>query len=346
MLEGGTGVSVSDNKNTKMKAVVLSEPTEAEAVRLSVCEIPKVRPGWVLVRVKAFGMNHSEQVLRFSEIRADYIQKPVIPGIECVGEIEDPSDSHFHKGQTVAALMGGMGRSFHGSYAEYALLPADHVFAMQLDLSWAEKAAVPETYFTAWGSLFECLRLQPSDTLLVRGGTCALGYAAIQIAKALGCKVIATTHREEKLPLLCEADEAILDNGRLREMFPGSAGDQKLPYRVTKALELVGPKTLYDTLCCVEKGGIVCNTGILGGVYAWNGFDPIKYIPNGVYLTGFHSNWPTQEIMDEIFSFLTEHRLRPHIGKVFSFSDIKDACTAQDNGTVNGKIVVEMERDI
>lgn len=55
----------------------------------------------------------------------------------------------------------------------------------------------------------------------------------------------------------------------------------------TKALDLVGPKTMQDTLKCVEFGGIVCNTGVLGGVYTMNGFDPIKAIPNGVYLTGF-----------------------------------------------------------
>ena len=68
-------------------------------------------------------MNHSEQILRLSEIRADYIQKPIIPGIECAGEVADPSDSGFSTGQKVIAMMGGMDRSFNGSYAEYALLP-------------------------------------------------------------------------------------------------------------------------------------------------------------------------------------------------------------------------------
>lgn len=106
----------------------------------------------------------------------------------------------------------------------------------------------------------------------------------------------------------------------------------------------MGPKTLPDTLRCVEKGGIVCNTGILGGVYALNGFDPIKDIPNGVYLTGFYSNGPTQEIMDEIFSFLTVHRLQPCVGKCFDFSEIREACKAQDTGAVNGKIVVHISR--
>ena len=338
----------------KMKAVVLTEPTKAEEVRLTDCPVPQVRPGWVLVKVRAFGMNHSEQILRRNEIRADYIQKPLIPGIECVGEIADPSDSSFQKGQRVAALMGGMGRSFNGSYAEYALLPAHHVFAVSSDLSWEKLAAVPETYFTAWGSLFEGLRLRPEDTLLVRGATCALGYAAIQLAKALGCRVIATTHKESRLPLLAEADEAVLDTGRLEETLPGAAFPGTVRpcatspgvtrSGITKALELVGPKTLPDTLRCVEKGGIVCNTGILGGVYALSGFDPIKDIPNGVYLTGFYSNGPTQEIMDEIFSFLTAHRLQPCVGKCFDFSEIREACEAQDTGAVNGKIVVHISR--
>lgn len=118
-----------------MKAVVLTQPTPAEQVALTDCPVPRVRPGWVLVKVRAFGMNHSEQILRLGEIQADYIQKPIIPGIECVGQIADPSDSPFREGQRVAALMGGMGRSFSGSYAQYALLPAHHVFSVSAELS-------------------------------------------------------------------------------------------------------------------------------------------------------------------------------------------------------------------
>ena len=76
-----------------MKAIVLDRTTEAKDIILSECPIPAVRPGWVLVKVKAFGLNHSEQILRLNEIKAPYIQKPIIPGIECVGEIVDPSDS-------------------------------------------------------------------------------------------------------------------------------------------------------------------------------------------------------------------------------------------------------------
>lgn len=315
-----------------MKAVLLNKVTEAKDIALSEVPIPSVRPGWVLVKVKAFGLNHSEKLLRLNEIRADYIQKPIVPGIECVGEIVDPSDNGLAIGQRVVALMGGMGRSFWGSYAEYALLPRRIVFPIESDLDWATLGAVPETYFTAWGSLFECLHLQSSDSLLIRGATCALGYAAIQIAKALGCKVIATTHKESKLTLLAEADEAILDDGKLTGKVRGA----------TKALDLVGPRNLKDTLTAVEKGGVVCQTGLLGGVYALNGFDPIKDIPNGVYLTGFFSNYPTQQIMDEIFAFLREKQLTPTVGNVFDFAQIREAIAAQDEGKVNGKIVVRV----
>lgn len=317
-----------------MKAVVLDKITEGKDIVLSDVPIPEVRPGWVLVKVKAFGLNHSEKLLRLNEIRADYIQKPVIPGIECVGEIVDPSDSGLAAGQTVAALMGGMGRSFNGSYAEYALLPKRIVFTIDSDLSWEALGAVPETYFTAWGSLFECLQLTADDTLLIRGATCALGYAAMQIAKALGCQVIATTHREDKLPLIVDADEAVLDDGKLTGRIHG----------VTKTLDLIGPRNLKDTLTAVEKGAIVCQTGLLGGVYALNGFDPIKDIPNGVYLTGFFSNYPTQQVMDEIFAFLKEKKLVPVSGRVFDFENVREAVTAQDEGRVNGKIVVVTEQ--
>jgi NADPH:quinone reductase-like Zn-dependent oxidoreductase len=131
---------------------------------------------------------------------------------------------------------------------------------------------------------------------------------------------------------LAEADEAILDQGTLTGSIHG----------VTKALDLVGPRYLKDTLTAVNKGGIVCNTGILGGVYALNGFDPIKDIPNGVYLTGFFSNYPTQEIVDEMFRFFRDKKLIPISGKVFAFDEIADAVAAQESGTVNGKIVVKL----
>lgn len=316
-----------------MRAVVLDGVTPADEVAVREAPVPEARPGWVLVRVRAFGMNHSESILRLSEIGEDYIAKPVIPGIECVGEVADGSDSGLRTGQKVVAMMGGMGRSFDGGYAEYALVPSHHVFPVETDLPWGSLAAVPETYFTAWGSLFHSLHVRAGDDLLIRGATCALGYASIQLAEAMGCRVTATTHRHSKLGLLNHADEARIDDGTL--------GDRR---GFSKALELVGPRTLRDTHGRMGPGGVVCSTGILGGEFVLDGFDPIKEIPNGVYLTGFYSNYPDQSDVDGIVSFLSEHGLSPLVGAEFRFSDIARACDALDRGSVDGKIVVVMDR--
>lgn len=316
-----------------MKAVLIDKITKAEEIFLSEVEMPKVKSGWVLVKIFAFGLNHSEKILRHGEILENYIQKPVIPGIECVGEIFDTSDTKFKVGEKVIAMMGGMGRNFNGSYAEFAILPAHHVFSVKSSLSWENLAAIPETFFTAWGSLFECLRLKKNDKILIRGATCSLGYAAIQIAKNFGAKVVATTHKKEKFNLLEDADEIILDDGKLFGKIS-----------VDKVLDLVGAKVLRDSLKIVKpsENAFVCCTGILGGEEVLKDFEPIFEIPNGVYLTGFFSNTPTQEVVDKIFGFIEEKKIIPKVGKIFEFENIRDALIAQDSGKVNGKIVVKV----
>ena len=321
-----------------MKAVLLDRPCSAEELKTSEIPIPEVRKGWVLVKIHAAGLNHSEALLRMFEIENDYIQKPIVPGIECVGEIADPSDSHFAKGDKIIALMGGMGRSFNGSYAEYALLPATNVFKVETDLDWVSLAAIPETYFTAYGSLTECLLLNEGDILLVRGATSTVGQAAIQLGKALGAKVIAACRKEKDFDRLktIGADFCCIDDGHLSERLPNDM-------RPNKVLELVGPATLQDSLRCVSRPGYVCNTGILGNVFTVEHFDPIKYIPNGVFLTGFFSNFPTQKIIDSLFRLINEHHIKPLYAKAFHLNEIAKAHTLLEKGGAGGKIVITME---
>ena len=322
-----------------MRALQISDITPASEARMSELPLPEVKPGWALVRVRGTGMNHSEWELRHDEIRESYITKPIVPGIEGVGEVIDPSDTSLSAGQKVCMLMGGMGRMWNGSYAEYCLVRADHLFAIPEEacgLPWATLAAIPETFFTAWGSLFECLQLRADDTLMIRGASCGLGYAAIQIARALGCRVIATTHREKYVELLrsFDANEVVLDGGALADTG----------LKATKVLELIGPKTLPDSLNCLAHGGICCDTGILGGSFTLDGFDPIKGIPNGCYLTGFFSNYPSQQVMDEIFSYVAAHAIEPFIARTFDFDHLIDALALQDEGGFQGKLVVVDER--
>ncbi|MCR5555284.1 MAG: zinc-binding dehydrogenase [Bacteroidales bacterium] len=320
-----------------MKAIQLNHRCSAEEMHVSEIPIPEVCSGWVLVKIHAAGLNHSEALLRMFEIENDYIRKPVVPGIECVGEVADPSDSGLAKGDKVIAMMGGMGRSFNGSYAEYALLPATNIFKVETDLDWVSLAAIPETYFTAYGSLTECLLLNENDTLLVRGATSTVGQAAIQLGKALGAKVIAACRKEKDFDHLktIGADFCCIDDGCLAKSLPNDM-------RPNKVLELVGPATLQDSLRCVTKPGYVCDTGILGNVFTVEHFDPIKYIPNGVFLTGFFSNFPTQEIIDSLFRLINEQHVKPLYAKVFRLDEIVEAHTLLEKGGAGGKIILKM----
>ncbi|MBQ6747677.1 MAG: zinc-binding dehydrogenase [Bacteroidaceae bacterium] len=320
-----------------MKAIIIEKCCEAEDLHVSELPKPTAKPGWVLVKVHAAGLNHSEALLRMFEADNDYINTPIVPGIECVGEIADASDSQFQKGDKVIALMGGMGRSFNGSYAEYALLPESHVFKVDTNLDWISLAAVPETYFTAYGSLFECLYLTAEDTLLVRGATSTVGQAAIQLAKAVGAKVIAACRKEESFEKLkgIGADYCIIDEGQLSQ--------QSLPYKPNKILELIGPKTLRDSLLTVTHPGYVCSTGVLGNVYSITQFDPIKYIPNGVFLTGFYSNFPTYQSINNLFDLINKAQLKPLYAKVFTLDQIVEAHTLLEKGGAGGKIILKID---
>lgn len=320
-----------------MRAVVLAGTCEASELKVSTVPVPAVRSGWVLVKVKAFGLNHSEVILRSFEADAPYIKLPRIPGIECAGEIEDASDSSFFRGQKVIALMGGMGRSFDGSYAEYALLPINIVFPVDTDLDWPELAAIPETYFTAYSALFDCLQLNGSDSLLIRGATSAAGMAALQLAKSVGCTVTASSRRSEMLPILLAqgADCTLWDDGTLADQ-----ARKVMPHGFTRVLELVGPATLLESMSLLAFHGIVCNVGILGKQYTLGNFDPIKDIPNGVYLSSFYSNYPSTRTINRIFAHIRAYSLKPKLAKVMEFGEIAKAHILMEKNQANGKIVI------
>jgi NADPH:quinone reductase-like Zn-dependent oxidoreductase len=323
-----------------MKALVLEKSTKVEDLKLSEIDIPEVKNDWVLVKIMAFGMNHSEALFRQFEIDNEAFKKPIVPGIECVGIIENPSNTKFKKGDKVIALMGGMGRSFNGSYEEYVLLPKKNVFKVNTKLDWIHLAAIPETYFTAWGSLFTCLNLKSNDSLLIRGGTSALGIASIILAKSLGCTIYVTARNDKHNELLnyLDVDGIIIDDNNYIK--------DKVNIKFDKILELVGPLTLRESLNLLNFGGICCSTGILGNIFTLDNFDPIKEIPNGCYLTGFYSNFPTQQVIDEMMHFIDDYSIIPEIGKIYSFDNVQQYSSDLEIGNTNGKGIVVVDKEL
>jgi NADPH:quinone reductase-like Zn-dependent oxidoreductase len=178
-----------------MRAAVVERPGGPEVLEVREVSRPEARPGWSLVRVKGFGLNRSELMTR--QGHSPNVRFPRILGIECVGVLEDPSDSGLAAGTAVAAVMGGMGREFDGGYAEFALVPNQLLITLDTDLDWAVLAALPETYLTAYGSL-RALGVHTDNgeakrTLLVRGGTSSVGIAALSLASGYQLETIATT---------------------------------------------------------------------------------------------------------------------------------------------------------
>lgn len=318
-----------------MKAVVLEGACAPEELNVQEVPIPKVKPGWVLIKIRAFGINRSEIYTR--QGHSPSVQFPRIIGIECVGEIEDASDSTFQKGQYVASLMGGLGREFDGSYAEYALIPSEQVYLIPGGMQWTTLAAIPEMYYTAYASLFESLQLTMGEVLLIRGGTSSVGLAALQLAKSVGATVISTTRHSGKLVYLQQAgaDFAILDDEHFMNKVVEIA-----PNGVDKVLELIGTVTLKESLQLVSERGILCMSGILGNEWTLNSFEPLVDIPTGVFFTAFTSEVIKETVLVNLFNYIKDHALIPPIAKVFKLEEIAAAHLFMESNTANGKIVI------
>ncbi len=132
-----------------MRAIVVERAGGPEVLRIREIPTPQAKPGWVLIRVKAFGLNRAEIYTR--QGLSPGVEFPRVIGIEAVGEVVEDGDGSLAPGQKVIALIGGMGRDFDGGYAEYTCVPRAHAVPIESDLDWAHLAAIPETFATVWG---------------------------------------------------------------------------------------------------------------------------------------------------------------------------------------------------
>jgi NADPH2:quinone reductase len=326
-----------------MRAVVLDAvPAPPEALVVREYPVPRPEPGWVLIEVKAFGLNRSELKTRLGLADPD-VTLPRVRGIEATGVVAACPGRDFAVGQQVVAMMGGMGRSFDGGYADFTCVPVAQTIPFRSELPWTTLGAVPETLQTAYGALTVGLDVQRGQTLLIRGGTSSVGLTAAILAKRRGLTVLATTRSETKAGALRDAgvDHVVVDDGaiseRVRELVPGG---------VDATLELVGTPTLHDSLNTTRVHGVVCSAGYLSNEWIVPEFYPAGFLPTGVRLAGYSgdaSDLP-QAVLQEFLDAVAAGEATVPIAGIYTMDDIATAHDDMEHDRVAGKLVVSTGR--
>lgn len=250
-------------RNGAMKAVEITSYGAPEVLRLGERPDPAAGTGEVLIRVRASGVNRPDVLQRMG-------QYPVppgasdIPGLEVAGEIvggdaQAMAASGLRKGDRVCALVAG------GGYAELCVAPAGQCLPVPAGLDDVAAASLPETFFTVWSNVFDRARLQAGETLLVQGGSSGIGVTAIQVAKALGARVIVTAGSDDKCKACLEigADDAInyktQDFAEEARKLTGGKG-------VDVILDMVAGSYVAREVECLAEDGRLVIIAVQGGV--------------------------------------------------------------------------------
>ena len=198
----------------------------ADALEVQSVPVPELKPGHVLIRVRAAGVNRPDLLQRAGRYPPPPGASEIL-GLEVAGEIAGvgAGAERWREGDRVAALLAG------GGYAEYVLVDARHALPVPENLDFVDAAALPETVFTVWANVFEGGRLQRGETLLVHGANSGIGVTAVQMAKAAGARVLATARGAAKVAKAREtgADVAI----------DASAGDWPAAVKAAGAVDVI-----------------------------------------------------------------------------------------------------------
>ena len=246
-------------------------------------------------------------------------------------------------GATVAALMGGLGRhNSRQSYAEYTRAPASNVALIELDLPWAELAAIPETYAVAWTCLFRNLEIERGQLLVIRGASSSFGQAALKMAVKSGVRVIATTRDRDgfSIPEKLGAERCEIERRDLSKHIVEAK-------QIDAVLDLVGNSVMLDSLAMLRRGGRSCLAGWLGGLDPIPDFNPLLQMASGVYLTFFGSfvfgtpGFPLSDVpLQQIAADAAAGRLDIKPTRIFRFEEIREAHRVMEAGEARGKMVV------
>lgn len=242
-----------------MKAIVFENPGGPEVLSWSEVPDPVPGDGQVLVEVAAAGVNRADLLQR----EGNYVPPPGasdIIGLECSGRVAalGPGVSGWAVGDRVCALLAG------GGYAQKVVVPAGQLLPVPDAVTLAAAAGLPETVCTVWSNVFMAANLQPSETLLVHGGASGIGTTAVQLAKALGARVLVTVGSAEKAKacLALGADAAIEYKNedfvaRVHELTEHRGADV--------ILDCMGASYLQRNIEALAVAGRLVNIGMQGG---------------------------------------------------------------------------------
>lgn len=326
-----------------MKAVEISSYGAPEVLRLGARVQAQAGAGELLIRVAASGINRPD-VLQRTGLYPVPPGASDIPGLEVAGEIVSGDEAAmaaagFKLGDKVCALVAG------GGYAEYCVAPVGQCLPVPTGLSLVEAASLPETFFTVWSNVFDRARLQAGETLLVQGGTSGIGVTAIQMAKALGAKVIATAGSDEKCAacLTLGADHAInyktADFAQEAMRLTGGQG-------VHVILDMVAGSYVAREVECLAEDGRLVIIAVQGGVKAE--FNAGLVLRRRLAITGSTLRPRPVAFKAAIASALRMHvwpllesgAIKPVIFKTFAAADAADAHVLMESNQHIGKIVL------
>lgn len=325
-----------------MRAIEIVQPGGPEVLQPCERPMPELKPGEILIRVHAAGVNRPDVFQRLG-------QYPVppgasdLPGLEVAGEIVDGDlgNSGFSKGDMVCALVQG------GGYAEYCAAPLAQCLPVPQGLSALEAAALPETFFTVWSNVFQRGALGEGETLLVQGGSSGIGTTAIQLAKALGHRVFATAGSADKCRA-CEdlgAERAI--NYKTEDFAPivkeltGGKG-------VDVVLDMVGGDYVAREVSCLADDGRIVIIALLGGAKA--NVDLGQVLRRRLTITGstlrprpvaFKARI-ARELRERVWPLLAAGQIKPVIYKTFPLEEAAAAHTLMESSAHVGKIMLRV----
>jgi len=320
-----------------MRALIVRELSpDLSGVELADIERPL---GEVLVRVRAASLNYPDLLMTQGRYQFKP-EPPFVSGLEMAGEVvEAPPGSAFAPGDRVR------GGAKTGAFADYVALPAASLRKIPDGLDFATAAAMGAAYHTAYVALVEIGGLEAGQTVLVHGASGGVGLAACNLAKAMGAKVIAATHREDKLEALrtiARPDAVILNTGRFREevaeLTEGRLCD--LVY------DPVGGDVFDESTRCVTFGGKLLVIGFVSGripeiavnIPLIKGFSVV-----GVRAGEYARRFPERgaRIADAVDALAAEGRIRPHVDRTLSLDCWREAFVTMQRGEIIGKLVLE-----